>query len=149
MGHIHHQIGSASIGDLAEALEVENARIARATGDDHLGLDVEGLRFEQVIVDQVIVLAHLVGLVLFGEVESRSQLWNKTRDVFQGEDRAPRGVRERFAFKDLERFPLGGVSGFLDFLGLLLGTNASFAESVSENGSKNLRALFHALWRTS
>ena len=37
MRHVDHQDGANRVGDLAEAPEIENARIGRPTGDDHLG----------------------------------------------------------------------------------------------------------------
>ena len=41
MRHVDHEIGADPIGDLAEALEVDDARIGRAAGNDQLRLDLE------------------------------------------------------------------------------------------------------------
>ena len=38
MRHVDHQIGADLVGDLAEALEIDDARIGRAAGDDDLRL---------------------------------------------------------------------------------------------------------------
>ena len=34
--HVDHQLGADAVGDLAEGAEVDDARIGRAAGDDHL-----------------------------------------------------------------------------------------------------------------
>ena len=55
MRHVDHQIGADGIGDLAEAREVDDARIGRAAGDDHRGLVLLRELLDLVIVDAVVV----------------------------------------------------------------------------------------------
>ena len=53
--HVDHQIGADRIGDLAEAREVDDARIGGAAGDDHLGLVLLRELLDLVIVDAVVL----------------------------------------------------------------------------------------------
>ena len=61
MRHVDHQIGADRIGDLAEALEIPDARIGRAAGDDELRL--VGVRdpLDLVVVEQLVLAPHAVG----------------------------------------------------------------------------------------
>ena len=61
MRHIDHEVGADAVGDLAERLEVPNARIAGAARDDDLRLMLLGERLDLLHVDAVVVLAHRVG----------------------------------------------------------------------------------------
>ncbi len=75
MRHVDHEIGADAVGDLAEAREVDDARIGRAAGDDHRGLVLLGEPLDLVVVDAVIVGAHAVlhGVEPFaGEVGRRA-----------------------------------------------------------------------------
>ena len=53
-----------AMGDRGHALEVEDPRIGRGAGDDHLRPDLGGLRLERVVVDPLGVLADAVGVDL-------------------------------------------------------------------------------------
>ena len=61
MRHVDHQVGADLVGDLAEAAEVDDARIGRAAGDDHLRPVLLGEPLDLVHVDAVVVAAHAVG----------------------------------------------------------------------------------------
>ncbi len=61
MRHVDHQIGADRVGDLAEAAEIDDARIGRAAGDDHLGPVLFGEPFDLLHVDEVVVAAHPIG----------------------------------------------------------------------------------------
>ncbi len=61
MRHVDHEIGADLVGDLAEAAEVDDARIGRAAGDDHLGPVLFGEPLDLLHVDEVIVAAHAIG----------------------------------------------------------------------------------------
>ena len=58
--HVDHELGADFVGDLAEAAEVDNARIGRTAGDDHLGLVLPREPGHLVHVDAVVVAAHAV-----------------------------------------------------------------------------------------
>ena len=60
MRHIDHEIGADLVGDLAEAAEIDDARIGRAAGDDHLRPVLLGQPLDLVHVDQMVVAAHAV-----------------------------------------------------------------------------------------
>ena len=60
MRHVDHEIGADRVGDLAEALEVEHARIGRKAGDDHLRLFGQRLGGQRVVVDLAVVGADAV-----------------------------------------------------------------------------------------
>ena len=76
MGHVHLQVGTDHIGNLAHPLEVDLARNGGTTGDDQLGLVLFRERFDLVIVKLVVLFAHAVldgiepfaGLVRLGPV---------------------------------------------------------------------------------
>ena len=75
MRHVDHEIGADAIGDLAEAREVDDARIGRAAGDDHRRLVLLGEPLDLVVIDAVIVGAHAIlhGVEPFaGEVGRRA-----------------------------------------------------------------------------
>ena len=55
MRHVDHQVGADIVGDLAEAAEIDDARIGGAAGDDHLRPMLFGEPLDLVHVDQVIV----------------------------------------------------------------------------------------------
>ena len=59
--HIGHEIGADAVGDLAESLEVPEARIGRGAADDQLRLHLLHAPLDLVHVNGVIVLAHRVG----------------------------------------------------------------------------------------
>ena len=49
--HIYPESGAYLIGDLTEALEVDDAGICRSTGNDHLRLALQGDPLHLIIVD--------------------------------------------------------------------------------------------------
>ena len=59
--HVHHQIRADRIGDLAEALEVPDARISRAAGKDQLRFVLLGDTLDLVVVEQLVLAAHAIG----------------------------------------------------------------------------------------
>ena len=61
MRHVDHKIGAHLIGDLAEAAEIDDARIGRAAGDDHFRPVLLGEPLDLLHVDQVIVAPHAIG----------------------------------------------------------------------------------------
>ena len=61
VGDVDHQISADFIGDLAQAGEVDDARIGGRACDDHLRLVFEGEFFEGVVVDALVSLGHAVG----------------------------------------------------------------------------------------
>ena len=61
MRHVHHQLGADAVGDLAEAAEIDDARIGRAAGDDHLRAMLARELGHLVHVDAMVVAAHAVG----------------------------------------------------------------------------------------
>ena len=70
--HVHHQDRAHRIGGLAEAREIQRARVGAAAGDDHLGLVLERQPVHLVVIDALVFLAHAVGnhvVGLAGEVE--------------------------------------------------------------------------------
>src|SRR5215472_7163050 len=58
--HVDHKIGADLIGDLAEAAEVDNARIGRAAGYDQFGPMLFGEPLDLLHVDEMVVAAHAV-----------------------------------------------------------------------------------------
>ena len=50
--HVGHEVAAVEVGDLAEALVVEVARVAGDAGDDHLRLEEVGALLQLVVVDQ-------------------------------------------------------------------------------------------------
>ena len=70
--HVHQEDGAHGIGNLAEAREIESARIGAGAGDDHLGLVLLRQALQFVVIDALVFLAHAVGdhlVRLAGEVE--------------------------------------------------------------------------------
>ena len=61
MRHVDHEIGADLVGDLAEAAEIDDARIGRAAGDDDFRLVLLGEPLDLVHVDEVVVAAHAIG----------------------------------------------------------------------------------------
>ena len=59
--HVDHEEGADLVGDLAEAREVDVARIGRGAGDDQLRLVAARHLFHLLVVDQVAVGLHAVG----------------------------------------------------------------------------------------
>ena len=75
VGHVHHEGGAHGMGDLGEALEVDDARVGRGTGDDHLGAVLLGERRHGVVVNALRLGVHAVGddvVELAGEVGRRA-----------------------------------------------------------------------------
>ena len=60
MGHVDHQISADAVGNLAEFLEINDARIGRAARDDQLRLVFLGQAFDLIEVDQAALAAHTV-----------------------------------------------------------------------------------------
>ena len=74
MRHVDEQISADRVADLAEALEVDDARIGRAAGDDHLRLVLVGEPLDLFHVDALVVAAHVIGHrlePLAGQVDRR------------------------------------------------------------------------------
>ena len=61
MSHVDHQISADLVGNLAEAAKVDDARIGRATGDDHLGPMPFGQRLDLIHVDEMIIAPDAIG----------------------------------------------------------------------------------------
>src|SRR3546814_4784514 len=57
---VDQEVGADLVGDLAEAREVDEARIGRAAGDDELRLVLERQLLDLVEVDAPVVPAHAV-----------------------------------------------------------------------------------------
>ena len=73
--HVDHEQRVDVVRDLAEALEVDDARIGARAGDDHLWPDLARLDRERVVVDARVVLAHAVRVnlePLAAEVDRRA-----------------------------------------------------------------------------
>ena len=60
MRHVHMEIGTDGIGDLAEPLEIDLARIGGAASDDQFRLVLLGQRLDLIKVNQRVFLAHAV-----------------------------------------------------------------------------------------
>ena len=60
MRHVDQQERADLVGDLAETPEVDDARIGRAAGDDHLGAVLAGELRHLLHVDPVVVAAHAI-----------------------------------------------------------------------------------------
>ena len=60
VGHVHEEVCSNSVGDLAHALEIDDAGICRSSGCDHFGTNLLGLAGEGVVVDDLGFAAHTV-----------------------------------------------------------------------------------------
>ena len=64
VGHVDEQVGTDLVGDGAEAGEVQNLRVGREAGNDHLRLVLDGQALDFVVVDQAVgVDAVLDGVV--------------------------------------------------------------------------------------
>src|SRR5207244_5125313 len=61
VGNDDHQRATDAIGDLAEAAEVDYARIGRTAGDDHLRPVLRREPLDLVEIDAVVVTAHAIG----------------------------------------------------------------------------------------
>ena len=61
MRHVDHKIGADLVGDFAETAEIDDARIGRAAGDDHLGPVLFGEPFDLVHVDEMVLAADAIG----------------------------------------------------------------------------------------
>ena len=64
--HVHQEERADGVGDLAEAREIDDARIGAAAGDDQLGLVLFGQARQFVVVDDLVLAAHAVGHHLVG-----------------------------------------------------------------------------------
>ena len=60
VGHVDHQVGADRVGDRAEALEVEDARVGAPAGEQQLRLALVGDPLDLVHVDQAVLGADLV-----------------------------------------------------------------------------------------
>ena len=72
--HVDPEDGAALVGDLTEALEVDDARVRGGTGDDHLRLLFDSELFERVVVDVAFVVNTVRNDVVeeSGEVDGRT-----------------------------------------------------------------------------
>ena len=61
MRHVDHEIGADLVGDLAETAEIDDARISRGAGDDHLGPVLFRQPLDFLHVDQMVIAPHTVG----------------------------------------------------------------------------------------
>ena len=52
VSHVHHEVRTVDVGDLAETLVVPITRVRRSTTDEDPGLEEEGVLLESVVVDQ-------------------------------------------------------------------------------------------------
>ena len=74
VGHIHHQEGPVSVGDLSQLFEVDGTGVGRSACHDHPGTDLFDLLFQLGIVDAAI-FADAVGdevVVLAGHIHRRA-----------------------------------------------------------------------------
>ncbi len=72
VSHVHEQVGPHLVGDLREALEVNDTGVGGGTGDDHFGAVTSGQISNLVIVDAVGYGVYAVGhhfVLLPGEVD--------------------------------------------------------------------------------
>ena len=75
MRHVDEEIGADRIGDRAEFLEIPEARIGRAAGDDELRLMLLGKPRDGFHIDPMVVTAHAIGDRLepfAGEIDRRA-----------------------------------------------------------------------------
>ena len=108
MRHVHHQIGTDFVGNVAEAAKVDDARIGRATGDDHLRMMLFGEPLNLIHVDEVIVAAHAVRHHLepaAGQVDRRTVGEMATRREIESH-KGIAGLHQRH-----EHFGIGGRAG--------------------------------------
>jgi len=61
VSHVHHQMGATGIGGLAEAREVDLARVRAGARDDELRLVLQGQAHHLVVVDALGLPVHTVG----------------------------------------------------------------------------------------
>jgi hypothetical protein len=61
VGHVHEEIGTDLVGDLAHAGVVDLAAVGRGSGDEYLGAVHEGILLELVVVDEASLEVHPVG----------------------------------------------------------------------------------------
>ena len=61
MSHVDHQISADLVGNLAEAAKVDDARIGRAAGDDHLRPMLFGQPLDLIHVDEVVIAPDAIG----------------------------------------------------------------------------------------
>ena len=85
VGHVHHQVRAALLGDLPEAGEIDHAGIGRRTGDDHPRAVLQRKRAHLVVVDapggriaavghDVVELAGEVRRTAVGQVSAVAQI---------------------------------------------------------------------------
>ena len=60
MRHVDHEIGADLVGDLAEAAEIDDARIGRTAGNDHFRPMLFGEPLDLFHVDEMIVAPHAI-----------------------------------------------------------------------------------------
>ena len=65
VSHVHEQVGPHLVGDLREALEVNDTGVSGGTGDDHFGAVTSGQISNLVIVDAVGHGVYAVGTILY------------------------------------------------------------------------------------
>ncbi len=54
--HVHQQVGADFVGNLAELGPVDQLRVGRETGNDHLGLVLTGKLGHLVVIDQALLI---------------------------------------------------------------------------------------------
>ncbi len=69
--HVHEQIGTHAVGDLAHALEIDDARVGGRAGGDHARLHLEGHFGEGVVID---ALVHLADAVMGDGIEATGEI---------------------------------------------------------------------------
>jgi len=125
--HIHHEVGTHLVRDRTHAGEVEDARIGRASTYDDLGLDLNRLGLECVVVDGLGVLADLVPgdlVELAREVELVAMRQVPAMRKVEPEERVS-GLQQRHVSSGI-RLRAGvwlhiGVLGAKDLLGAVAG----------------------------
>ena len=108
MRHVDHEPGADLVGDLAEAAKVEDARVGRAAGDDHLGPMLFRQPQHFVHVDQMVLAPHAVRHDL--EPAARQVHRRAMREMAAGgEVEAHEGIAG--LHQRHERFGIGGGAG--------------------------------------
>ena len=108
MRHVDHEPGADLVGDLAEAAKVEDARVSRAAGDDHLGPMLFRQPQHFVHVDQMVLAPHAVRHDL--EPAARQIDRRAMREMAAGgEVEAHEGIAG--LHQRHERFGIGGGAG--------------------------------------
>ena len=118
VGHVHEEFCAHLVGDFAEALEVDDARVGGSAGHDDLRMAFHGLLLHLIVIDAAGFLRDAVGLHMeetAGEVD-RAAVGEMTA---VGEIHAEQGVA------GLHDGEIGGHVGLRAGMGLHVGVAAS------------------------